>query len=367
MSEAIPEAMPEAMSDAMSDASTDAMPADLLTQDEVDALLDGLPENDGNSGGDGAITAARSAQVAGARRSGATSPFDVAGPGRLASGRLPALELVNERFAGLFASALYAFTRRRVAVTVTPPAIARYADFSAALATPASLNLVRMQPSCGNALFVFDCELIFLVIDSLFGGDGRVEAKKTTADFTDTEQRLIARLLELVFTAYAKAWEAVHPMQFAHVRSETQARFVNVAAAHDAVIAFRFDIASGSANGAFHVCIPCASIDAIRDLLARETREETAGADDHWRERLAAQVQAAEVELVVPLATVPVTFKQLLEMKVGDVIVLDIKPTIVAEADGVPVLRCRYGNADGRYAVRVEEIIVSREETATAR
>ncbi len=147
-------------------------------------------------------------------------------------------------------------------------------------------------------------------------------------------------------------------MQFELLRSESETRFVNLAGPDDAVLVYGFDIESGPSRGRFQVCIPLDGIDPIRDVITREVREKTAVADTRWSERLAAQVAAAEIELVANLASVPVTCKELLEMKVGDVIVLDIKPSIVACADGIPVLRCRYGDADGRYAIRVEEVIV---------
>lgn len=328
-----------------------------LSQDEIDALLDGVapdaeevpawstrgaPSGRGLSNGVGAVTGS----------------FDVASAGRFNNGHLPTLALINERFVDLFAKALYVFTGRRATVKAEPASVIKYAAFVADLPTPSSLNIVRMGPSCGNGLFVFDSGLLYFVIDSLFGGSGSMSATKAGRHFTTTEQRLIGRLCEMVFTHYGKAWESVHPMQFELVRSESETRFVNLTAPDDAVLTYGFTIESGTSVGRFQICMPLDGIDPIRDIIMREVREKTAISDARWSERLAAQVAAAEIELVAILASVPVTCKELLEMKVGDVIVLDIKPSIVACADGIPVLRCRYGNADGRYAIRVEEVIV---------
>lgn len=327
-----------------------------LSQDEIDALLDGVapepeapawsargtPSGRGLANGVGAVTGS----------------FDVASAGRFNNGHLPTLALINERFVDLFDKALYAFTGRRATVKAEQPIVTKYAAFIADLPTPSSLNIVRMGPSCGNGLFVFDAGLLYFVIDSLFGGSGSMSATKAGRHFTTTEQRLIGRLCEMVFTHYAKAWESVHPMQFELVRSESETRFVNLTAPDDAVLTYGFAIESGTSHGRFQICMPLDCIDPIRDVMMREVREKTAISDARWSERLAAQVAAAEIELVANLASVPVTCKELLEMKVGDVIVLDIKPSIVACADGIPVLRCRYGNADGRYAIRVEEVIV---------
>jgi len=328
-----------------------------LSQDEIDALLDGVaPEAE--SAPAWSTRATPSGRGAANGVGAVTGSFGVANAGRFNNGHLPTLALINERFVDLFDKALFAFTGRAATVRAEVASVVTYSAFIADLTTPSSLNIVRMGPSCGNGLFVFDAGLLYFVIDSLFGGSGSMSATKSGRFFTTTEQRLISRLCEMVFTNYAKAWEPVHPMQFELVRSESETRFVNLTGPDDTVLTYSFVVESGTSTGRFQICMPLDGIDAIRDVMAREVREKTAVSDARWSERLAAQVAAAEIELVANLASVPVTCKELLEMKVGDVIVLDIKPSIVACADGIPVLRCRYGNADGRYAIRVEEVIV---------
>lgn len=322
-----------------------------LSQDEIDSLLDGVAAEDSSAR---AWTAPQQSDAVDA----VAGTFDTATAGRFGNGRLPTLSLINERFVELFEEALYKFTGRRATIVAEPATVTKYGVYAAALETPSSLNIVRMGPSCGNGLFIFDSGLLFHVIDSLFGGNGSMAATKSGRHFTTTEQRLIGRLCDLVFLHYAKAWEPVHPMQFDLIRSESETRFVNLCGQDDAVLVYGFRIVSGNAEGTFRVCMPLEGIDPIRDVITREVREKTQKADARWSERLAMQVSSAEVELVAELASVPVTCKELLEMKIGDVIVLDIKPAIVASVDSVPVLRCRYGNADGRYAIRVEEIIV---------
>jgi flagellar motor switch protein FliM len=327
-----------------------------LSQDEIDALLDGVPPE-----GEQPAAAAWTAPAAHAVSDGVgavTGSFDVANAGRYNNGQLPTLALVNERFAELFVKALYRFTGRAVEVAIEQPTITKYAAYTGELPTPSSLNIVRLAAALGNALFVFDAGLLYFVIDSLFGGNGSMSATKGGRHFTTTEQRLIGRLCDIIFADYAKAWESVHPMQFELLRSESETRFVNLVAPDDGVLVYGFSVTAGTATGRFQICIPLDGIEPLRDVLMREVREQTARSDPRWSERLAMQVAAAEIELVANLASVSVTCKELLEMKVGDVVVMDIKPTIVACADGIPVLRCRYGNSEGRYAIKVEEVIV---------
>ena len=251
-----------------------------LSQDEIDALLDGVPPEAEQApawetrSGLGRNMPNGIGAVAGS--------FDVATAGRFNNGQLPTLALVNERFIEAFDRALYQFTGRHVTVTAEKPTVTKYAAFTNALATPSSLNIVRMGASLGHALFVFDSGLLYFVIDSLFGGSGTMTATKGGRHFTTTEQRLIGRLCEMVFTHYTKAWEPVHPMQFELVRSESETRFVNLAAPDDAVLAYGFTIASGSSQGRFQICMPLDGIDPIRDVIMRDVREKT----DHDRHAL---------------------------------------------------------------------------------
>jgi flagellar motor switch protein FliM len=286
-------------------------------------------------------------------------PYNLATQERIVRGRMPTLEIINERFARLLRLSLFNFMRRSANVSVGPVQVIKFSEFVRNLVVPANLNLVHVKPLRGTSLFVFDPALVFLVVDNLFGGDGRSESKIEGRDFTQTEQRIIQRLLNLVFDSYGKSWRPVYPIEFEYVRAETNTQFANVATPNEIVIATTFEINFGSAGGEMHICIPYSILEPIRDLLSSTMQGESLEVDKRWVGRLSKQVQAAEVTMLVNLAHVQVTLDQILNMQVGDVIPLDMPEFVTASVDGVPVMDCRYGISSGRYALRMERMLGS--------
>jgi flagellar motor switch protein FliM len=321
------------------------MADDFLSQEEVNVLLKGVA-------GQG-ISQQGSGPPAGFR------PYNLATQERIVRGRMPTLEIINERFARLLRLGLFNFMRRSANVTAGPVRVIKFSEFVRNLVVPSNLNLVHVKPLRGTSLFVFDPTLVFLVVDNLFGGDGRLQPKAERRDFTQTEQRIIQRLLNLVFDSYGKSWHPVYPIEFEYVRAETNIQFANVATPNEVVVVTTFEVNFGSVVGEMHICTPYSILEPIRDLLSSSVQGEALEVDKRWVSRLSKQVQSAEVTLLVNLAQVQITLNQILKMQVGDVIPLDIPEFVTASVDGVPVMECRYGVSNGQYALRMEKMLGS--------
>jgi flagellar motor switch protein FliM len=316
---------------------------EFLSQDEVDALLKGVSGDD---------------EVAVADAQSEVKPYDLTNNERVVRDKMPGLDLVNERFARLLRTALLNFMGHAPQVTCAPVRAVKYAEFTAALPQPLSLNVVQVKPLRGNALFVFDPTLVYLVVDNLFGGNGRFQARSEARELTSTEQRITQRLLYVVFDELQKAWKDAHPLSFELVRSDTNFQFVNVAAPSDIVVVSSFTIELGAVSGTLHVCIPYASLEPIRDIIHGSGEKSAAlEPDRNWMRMLSRQVQSAEVELVADLVHVSVTVKQLMTMTVGDIISVDMPALVTAQVDGVPIFDCRYGALNGQYAIRIESVL----------
>ena len=316
-----------------------------LSQDEVDALLKGV---DGDVGEEKPEVDA-----------GAVRDYDLATQERIVRGRMPTLEIINERFARLVRIELFNFLRRSVEVSVGPVRITKYSDFVRNLVVPTNLNLVQMKPLRGTALIVFDPTLVFLAVDNMFGGDGRFHTRVEGRDFTQIEQRIIQRILNILFETYSKAWEPVYPIQFEYLRSEMNTQFANIATPNEVIVASTFNIEMGPASGEMHFCFPYSMLEPIRDILSSPLQGEVLGADKRWVKLMTQQVQAAEIEIVADLAKTKMHLGDVLNMKVGDVIPLNIAEAIEAQVDGVPVMLCKYGMFNGQYALRVEKLLRS--------
>ncbi len=324
------------------------MSQDFLSQDEVDALLKGVTgESDDNP--------EEGADSTGVRN------YNIATQERIVRGRLPTLELINERFARLFRLGLFNFLRRSAEISVGPVRVIKYSEFIRNMPVPTNLNLIKINPLRGTSLFVFDPNLIFLVVDNLFGGDGRFHTRVEGREFTPTEQRVIQRLLEVAFADYEKSWSPVFQIQIEYLRAEMNTQFANIATPNEVVVATTFTIDLGNNSGEFHICMPYSMIEPIRDTLSSSMQGDQMEADTRWVKLLSKEIQQAEVELVANLSEVPITLGHILNMKEGDIISLDIPEAIIAQIDGVPILECKYGVLNGQYALKVNKILSNSE------
>jgi flagellar motor switch protein FliM len=125
------------------------------------------------------------------------------------------------------------------------------------------------------------------------------------------------------------------------------------------MVATSFTLEIGDSTGTIHFCIPYSTLEPIRDVLYSTMQGDSAEPDRRWVNLMKEQIQSAEVELVAELATAPATVEQLLSFKAGDFIELDLQPGIQAKVCGVPVLECHYGISNGRYALKVDQLLSS--------
>ena len=326
------------------------MADEILSQEEVDALLRGVTgEEDDEAGG---------------ADSGAVRSYDIGRQERIVRGRMPTLEIINERFARNLRIGFFNFIRRNAEISVGPVRVQKYSEFIRNLVVPTNLNLVHIKPLRGTGLLIFDPDLVFLVVDNLFGSDGRFHVRVEGRDFTPTEQRIIQKMLEVVFTEYQKAWEPVYPIEFSYLRSEMNTQFANIATPTEVVVAVTFHIELGAGGGDFHVCLPYSMVEPLRDILASTMQADRTEVDNRWVNLMQRQVQAAEVELVATLATAKITLGQILNLQQGDVIMVDIPEKLVADVSGIPVLECSYGTVSGNYALKVESILAGAHDLA---
>ena len=321
------------------------MSDNFLSQEEVDALLKGVTgdQDDAQSQED----------MSGVR------PYNLATQERIVRGRMPTLEIINERFARLLRIGLFNFLRRSAEVSVGTVRVSKYSEFIRNLVVPTNLNLAHMKPLRGTSLFVLDPGLVFLLVDNLFGGDGRFHTRVEGRDFTQTEQRIIQRILEIIFETYEKSWEPVYPVKFEYIRSEMNTQFANIATPNEVVVSTTFTIELGPVSGEMHLCMPYSMIEPIRDILTSSLQGETLEIDKRWVRLMTQQIQIAEVEIVADIGTTKVTLGDILNMKEGDIIPLSIPDIISAKVDGTPVMECKYGVFNGQYALRVEKLISS--------
>jgi flagellar motor switch protein FliM len=323
--------------------------SEFLSQEEVDALLRGVTGEEDEP------------QPEQEEEEGGIRPYNLATQERIVRGRMPTMELINERFARYLRVGLFNFVRRNIEVSVGALHVQKYSEFIRNLVIPTNLNLVQAKPFRGNGLIVMEPNLIFLIVDILFGGDGRFHTRIEGRDFSPTEQRIILGLLNTIFADYERAWAPVFKIQLGYVRSEMNPQFASIATPSEIVVASQFvlDLGVGQAN--IYICWPYSMLEPVRDLLYSTMQSDQMTHDSRWTRNLARRMAEAEVSLNAVLGRGKLTLGDLVDLRVGDVIPIEIPELITVYSDGIPVIRGHYGIRNRHYAVKIHHFVAEEE------
>jgi flagellar motor switch protein FliM len=322
------------------------MTQQILSQDEVDALLQG-------------ITGESQKLDHEEESAGGVRDYNLANQERIVRGRMPTMEIINERFARNIRIGLFNLIRRSPEVSIGGTKVQKFSAFLREIVVPTNFNIVSVKPLRGSGLIVCDPAIVFSVIDALFGGAGKFHTRIEGRDFSPTELRVILRLVEVITTEFKKAWAGIYPLDLEYQRSEMQPQFANIATPSEIVVSTAFTLEIGETSGSIYICIPYSTLEPIRDTLYSTIQGDSAEPDRRWINLMTTQIQAAQVDLVAELATAPATVEQLLSFKPGDFIELDLDPTIQAKVDGVPVFECQYGTSNGHYSIKIDQLLTS--------
>ena len=317
--------------------------SDLLSQEEIDALLNGVSSGDVKTEG--------ATQV----DPGVAQGFDFNNQDRIVRGRMPTLEMVNERFARYFRISLFNFMRRSAEISVGQVQMIKFAEYVHSLFVPTSLNMTRIKPLRGTALFILDPKLVFIVVDNYFGGDGRFHAKIEGREFTPTELRVVQMMLTQAYKDLKEAWSPVMPVEFEYLSSEVNPQFANIVSPSEVVVVTTFHIELDGGGGDLHVTMPYSMLEPIRDLLDAGVQSDRSEVDERWSQGLREEMKEAMVDINSTLVEAQISLRDLMNLKPGDVIPINLSTTVLACADDVPIFRCHYGTLRGNNAIKIVE------------
>jgi flagellar motor switch protein FliM len=322
------------------------MGAEILNQDEIDALLKGVDT--------GAVPAAVDLPPPGEARN-----FDLATQVRIVRGRMPTLEMINDRLGRLLRVGIFNMIRRTPEITAVPVQVMKFSEYVQTLPMPSSLNMVKINPWRGTALFVLDPKLVFAVVDNFFGGNGR-HTKIEGRDFTRTESRIIQMVLQQAFTDFHEAWAPIANVNVEYLSSEINPHFANIVSPSEIVVVTSLKIELEGSGGFLQVTVPYSMIEPIRDILDSGMQSDRAERDENWIQTLREELEDADVEFVPLIGHAQLTVGKLLDLKPGDIIPCDFDGHLTIIAEGVPVLRGSYGSSRGQQAIKISERLARR-------
>jgi len=280
--------------------------------------------------------------------------YDFNSQERIVRGRMPTLEMVNERFARHFRIALFNFLRRAAEISVSGIQVQKFSEFIQGLFVPTNLNVIRISPLRGRALIVMEPRLVFTAVDNFFGGGGQFYNKVEGREFTPTEMRIIRLILDMIFKDLTEAWKPVMDVEFEYINSEVNPQFANIVSPSEIIVISTIRVELEGGGGDINIAMPYTMIEPIRELLDAVTSDR-GEVDGRWQESLRAEIMRSEVTLNSKLIEKQMYISDVIELKKGDVIPIDMPETVLLEVENVPIFRGKLGLSDGNYAVEILE------------
>ncbi|WP_058834651.1 flagellar motor switch protein FliM [Luteimonas abyssi] len=317
------------------------MSNDLLSQDEIDALLHGVDS--------GAVDTEPTPDP------GVARSYDFASQDRIIRGRMPTLEMVNERFVRLWRIGLFNLIRRSADLSVRGIELIKFGDYMRQLYVPTNLNLIKFKPLRGTGLIVFEPKLVFTVVDNFFGGDGRYPTRIEGREFTATEMRVIQLMLKQTFADLSEAWAPVLDVDCEYINSEINPHFANIVTPREYVVVSRFHVELEGGGGEIHITLPYSMLEPIRELLDAGIQSDRNDRDESWNLSMREQLLSAEVTLSSILARREIDLRRLTRLKVGDVLPIDLPDEVPVCVEGIPVFSAKFGTANGSNVVKITD------------
>ncbi len=319
---------------------------DLLSQEEIDALLHGVSGGDVETENDDCLP------------EGEVRTYDFSSQDHDVCRRMPALAMINERFVRYFRVSLFNMLRRAGEISVSGLQMLRFEEYVRSLLAPTSVNLVRVLPVRCNTLFVLEPKLVFALVDNFFGGGGRFHTTIEGREFTATELRVVQMVLEIAFKDLRQAWKPLVDMDFDYQRAEVNPHFASIVSPLEVVVVNTFRIELDGGGGDLHVTMPYSMLEPLCELLDAGMQSERSDADERWNRCIREKMKEAPICLRSTLCQTTLSLREVNQLRAGDVIPIDLPDTVTIEAEGTPVFRGKFGVYNGSRAVKVTQKII---------
>lgn len=315
---------------------------EILSQEEIDALLHG---------------GADEVEPDEPKDDSGVKSFDFGSQERIVRGRMPTLELVDERFARHMRISLFNMMRHTAEVTWNGVEMKKFGEYTQELYVPTSLNMVRFRPLKGTALITLEAKLVFILVENFFGGEGRFRTKIEGREFTPTERRIIQKLLKMVFGDYKEAWSPVMDVEFEYLDSEVNPAMANIVSPSEVLVVNKFHIDLDGGGGDMHICFPYSMIEPIRELLDAGVQSDKGDTDVRWNKALREEVMDVNVDMRVKLLDTDVSLKDVMNFKAGDILQVDIPEDLLVYIEELPSYHAKLGRTQDKLAIKISKVL----------
>ncbi len=319
--------------------------AQVLSQDEVDALLNAVNDDgDDGAGEDGGDEGQDNVQN-----------YDLTNQDRVIRGRMPILEIIYERFIRTFRVSLSNSLRKISTISMISTDLLKFGEFVNTLPIPSCMCIMRFNELRGPALIVFESKLAYAIIDSYFGGTDRPYTKIEGKEFTQIELSFMRKVMDMAIADLEEAWSPIHKIDAQWMRTEINPQFVGVVPPSDVIIATTFEIEFESASGTVMIVIPYSTIEPIKHKLSSSFQTDNDMTDTIWTSSMNEHLKQIKAEVIVKLGESEITVGDLLNLGVGDIIPLDQDAAgdVSMEIEDIKKFKCLMGVYKGSRAIQI--------------
>ena len=316
----------------------------ILSQEEIDALLSAMDS--------GEIDVAEEKQETTVE----VRPYDLTAQNIMQRGQFDALEEVYDKFVNLLQGSLSSQFQRTLSVKVISRETVKFGEFIKAFSNPTGFVIFGMDPLIGSSLMAFEPNLVFSLIDCMFGGDGKPMEK--IREFTMIERRMLQRMATVVLKDLETAWDAAYSVRLALRKIETKPEFVYLVNPSDQLIIVVFAIGTDLFSGNIHLCLPYLMLEPIKDQLSSSYLREKDRASS-FGEEIYRLLGRTEVNIVAELGKTVYSVRDILNFEVDDTLRLNTGPqnNVVVNIERVPKYLGMPGVVKGSKAVQINEMI----------
>jgi flagellar motor switch protein FliM len=319
------------------------MTINIISPDEVDALLNGLA--------DGAI----GTEDAKDSRSLEVRPYDFIGYQGTVSNNMPGLEIVNDNFSKLLRTSVYKFMMKHFDISIRKIEIMKYSDFISTITMPSSMNIFTMEPLNGDALLVLEAPLAFAFVEGFFGGSTVHYIKSAGRTFTQIEQKVIKKVVDVILKDVESAWQVISPVKSKYVKSEFNSQFVSIVAPDQSIINIEVQLVMEDFSGRLSLCIPDSMLEPVKEKLYLGIQSDTYEANLRWEHELTESLMDTDLHLSADLGNITMNFEDLLNLKEGSILNLSRSESdeLVIKIEDSPKFKGIPGVCRGKHAVKL--------------
>ncbi len=322
----------------------------ILSQEEIDALLAGLESGQIDTTPEKTET-------------DKVKPFDFRHFTISTRLKIPGLDVINDHLIRSLRLGFSTLLREMIDINSLPTQMERFKEFMNKIPVPTSIHIFKMEPLKGNYLLIIDAPLVFIFVERFLGGGERKIVKVEGREFTPIEQRLIKKVVDMIFIELEKAWRNIHPVKPKYIRGEVNPQFARVLQPEETVIVTGFNIELENLSGKILFCHPLSALQPIKDKLFSPYQIEEV-VDPKWKRALERTVLDSQVEVKAILGKTNITLEDLLHLKEGDVLVLEkkIEEPIEVLIENTPKILGKLGIYKKHLAIQIENFIKPQEE-----